>query len=347
MIFDYLKWRGDLSFSSSSFNKIDALILSRISYFPFDNLFNGEILLKDVLNKILFSKKNLNNIIMKQDIELIKLLINSDRFSKLKITNYVNHIDIDNENQFSALTVILNKNERFVVFRGTDNSVVGWKEDFNMSFLSHIPAQLAARSYLDFSMKDNDFKFYVGGHSKGGNLAIYSSIFVDDHLKNRISKIYNFDGPGFNKDIINNTGYDKILKKIKTYIPEEAIVGILLDRKEKVKIISSNEKFVMQHDIYSWNILQKDFVYKEDISKESKQLSENLKLWLNNTSLEERKIFIDLLFSHIFNISFDMKEIVTNWQHSLSLIIKSTQDPVIVEMIQKTIKLLIKNLSLK
>lgn len=342
MIFDYLKWRGELSFSKDKFNKIDALILSRISYFPFDGLIKDKVLLNDVLKEILNSEENLKNIIIKKDIDLIKMLLHSERFSKLKIENYVNHIDLDNEKQFCALTVILNEHDRFVVFRGTDNSVIGWKEDFNMSFLSHIPAQIEAKNYLSRVMENNNFNFYVGGHSKGGNLAIYSSIFVNDIFKERIIKIYNFDGPGFNKDIINDINYNKILKKINTFIPEEAIVGLLLDRKENVKIVSSNEKFVMQHDIYSWDISRKDFIYKNQISKDSEQLSNNIKVWLNNVSIEERKIFIDLLFSNIFSISHNMKDIVTNWQHSLSLVIKSTQEPIIIEMIQKTINLLIK-----
>lgn len=339
MIFDYLKWRGDLSFNQSSFNKIDALILSRAVYIPFENIIEEEITLKEALENFLNSENNMKNVIMENDIELAKSLLNSARFYKLKISNYINNIDLDIEKQFSALTVRLNNQTKIVVFRGTDSTVVGWKEDFNMSFEEHVPAQLEAIEYLKNVMDEDNCNVIIVGHSKGGNLSVYSAIFIDDEYKEKILKIYNFDGPGFNDKIVNDCRYEKVLNKINTFIPQDAIVGTLLERKEIPKIVLSNEKYLMQHDLYSWNIERNDFVYTDNLSKESKFVNENIKLWLNNISVEERKTFIDTLYTTISTINLDMKEIVTDWQQSISLIIKTIQDPVFRDMLQKSVKI--------
>ncbi len=347
MILEYLKWRGDISLSQNRFNKIDALVLSRMIYLPFEKILEGEMPLKDVLEKLLQSEKNLKNILMKEDIELANMLLKSSRFHKLKVSDYVNHIDIEKEKQFSGITVRLNSNTKIVVFRGTDNTVVGWKEDFNMSFQSHIPAQIEARDYLTGVMEKDDSEVLVAGHSKGGNLAIYSAIFINDRYKDRISEIYNFDGPGFNKEIVNDDRYRKIVKKIHTYIPQSAVVGILLERNEKPYIISSSEKYIMQHDIYSWNIERADFIYVDSISKESRLLGENIRLWLSKVTAEERKEFIDLLFTTISSINPDIKEIITNWHQGISLIIKTSQEPVLMDMLQKSIKIFLESSSKK
>lgn len=340
-IFDYLEWRGDLSFEIDKFNKIDALILARLVYIPFDNMIENEMVLEKVLKIFLKSRENLENVIMENDIKLVKKILKCERFNNLKISNYINKIDLEVEKQFCAMTIKINENLKIVVFSGTDNTVVGWKEDFNMSFLTHVPAQLEAVMYLKKVMEEDNLNIILAGHSKGGNLSVYSSIFVDEKYKDKIIKIYNFDGPGFNEEIINNVEYEKILDKIETYIPKGSVVGILLERKEIPKIILSNEKLIMQHDLYSWEIARTDFLYVDDLSKESKMLMKNIQLWLNNVSVEERKEFIDALFNSIFNINTDMKEIINNWQQSLKVITKASQDPVFKDMLQKSIKIFV------
>ncbi len=339
MIFEYLKWRGDISFSHNKFNKIDALILSRMVYIPFDGILEGDGILKNLLEKFLASKKNLKKVIMKEDIELAEILLKSTRFNNLKLSAYVNNIDLKIEKQFSAVVVRIDKNTKIVLFRGTDRTVVGWKEDFNMSFQDHIPAQLESIQYLKKIMEEDDSDIIIAGHSKGGNLAIYSSVFIDEAYKGRIKKVYNFDGPGFNDEIINHSGYEEILDRIETYIPQDAVVGLLLERREEPFVVSSSEKSIMQHDIYTWNIDRTDFVYVNSISKDSQLLKKSVKLWLNSISVEERKEFIDLLFTAISSVNLDIKEIITNWKQGISLLIKTTQEPVLMDMLQKSIKI--------
>lgn len=205
-IFDYLEWRGDLSIKVDKFNEIDNLILSRLSYFPFDGLFesNEEIELKEVYERY---KKlgTTGRILQKEDIDLFPLLAKSNRFGDLKLTRYTNKLDLIKEKQFSAITILLPDEIIYVSYRGTDNTVVGWKKDFNMSFSELVPSQTDAVEYLENVAKAYNKKLLVGGYSKGGNLAVYVGTFCKKEIQNNIIKIYNNDGSGFVDKVLNTT----------------------------------------------------------------------------------------------------------------------------------------------
>jgi hypothetical protein len=220
---DYIKWRGDLELSQSEFNEIDNLILSRFSYFPFDKIinYNEVITIKELGER--FSKQDIKKltILWKDDIELFPIMSNSKRFGTMKATKFVNKIEVENEKQFSAITIIMPDNTLYVSFRGTDNTIVGWKEDFNMSFKSHIASQISAKEYLNMiaELYPNK-KIRVGGHSKGGNIAVYSAIFATPQIRDRIINVYNNDGPGFCEDILETQEYQEMINKVHTYIPQ-------------------------------------------------------------------------------------------------------------------------------
>lgn len=205
-IFDYLEWRGDLSIKVDKFNEIDNLILSRLSYFPFDGLFesNEEIELKEVYERY---KKlgTTGRILQKEDIDLFPLLAKSNRFGDLKLTRYTNKLDLIKEKQFSAITILLPDEIIYVSYRGTDNTVVGWKKDFNMSFSELVSSQTDAVEYLENVAKAYNKKLLVGGYSKGGNLAVYVGTFCKKEIQNNIIKIYNNDGSGFVDKVLNTT----------------------------------------------------------------------------------------------------------------------------------------------
>lgn len=342
MILEYLKWRGDLTFKQDKFNVIDALILSRISYIYFDGIMDDNIVnLREALKEYLRSEDIDKRTIWPTDIELAKELLNSKRFKNIKISDYVNKRDEEVEKQFSAILIHIDSKTKVVSFRGTDNSVIGWKEDFNMSFTKHIPAQIEAVKYLRKVMnKYSKGEFIQLGHSKGGNLAIYSSIMIEDEYNERIKEIYNFDGPGFNEEIYNNKKYDIILNKIKTYIPRESVVGIILGRKENEIIVSSNERLLMQHDVYTWEINKNDFKYEKNISKSSKILGRSMAKWLESVPETERKEFIDTLFSIIMEVDSNFKDIFRNFNSSFQIIFKTIKDPTIRDFVFKAIKVI-------
>lgn len=240
-IFDYIQWR-DIELEKVEFNEIDNLILARLSYFPLDGLINEdeEITIKEVYKRY---KKvgTTGRILQKEDIDLFPVLANSIRFGNMKLTNYINKVDPIQEKQFSAITIIMQDKTIYVAYRGTDNTIVGWKEDFNMSFSKLVPAQTDAVNYLESVAKKYKNRIRVGGHSKGGNLAVYAAAFCNKHVKDKIINVYNNDGPGFCDEVVNSEQYKEIIDRVHTYIPQTSIIGRLLNHEEETIILKSTQ----------------------------------------------------------------------------------------------------------
>lgn len=301
-IIDYVKWRGDIELKASKFNEIDSLILNRFSYFPLDSIIkeNEIVSIKELSERFEKEDKDKIKVLWKDDAELFPIMGNSKRFGKMKALEYINKIEPEMQKQFSAITVILPDDTIYVSYRGTDNTLIGWKEDFNMSFKSHIASQISAKEYLEkVAKKYPNKKIRIGGHSKGGNLAVYASIFANAEVKKRIINVYNNDGPGFNEDIINTEEYKKSIKKVITYIPQDSIFGRLLNHKEKYIVVQSTEKGLMQHDVYSWQVMGENFVVLEEVTNGSKFIDKTITTWLENLDLSTREQVIDILFEII------------------------------------------------
>lgn len=297
-IFDYIKWRGDLSFSQSEFNNVDNLILSRFSYFPLDELFTKKaITIKEAYENL--EKRGIveKNILQKEDKDLFPALANSKRFGELVITNYINKINKKEEKQFSAVTIFIPDGTIYIAYRGTDNTIIGWKEDFNISLDIDIPSQKEAVNYLENTYMEIRRKIRVGGHSKGGNLAMYAAIFCDDKIKKQIIQVYNNDGPGLNKKIVESLKYKQALDKIISLIPQTSIIGKLMYHEEKYYIIKSTQKGIMQHDLYTWQVEGKDFVRVNEVTNESEFVDEIIKEWTTKFTPEERSEFINIIYS--------------------------------------------------
>lgn len=296
---DYIKWRGDITLEQSPFNEVDNLILSRFSYFPFDKIIKDDevVTIKELNNR--FSKQNLKDmlILWKDDIDLFPLMGFSKRFGGMLATKYINKIDIEKEKQFSAITVLLPDDTIFVSYRGTDNTIVGWKEDFNLAFKSNIEAQISAKKYLEMISEEYpNKKIRIGGHSKGGNIAVYAATFVNDEIKKRILNVYNNDGPGFSEDVVETIEYKEMIKNVHTYIPQSSVIGRLMNHKEKYTVVESNQKGIMQHDLYSWQVIGKELVTLRELTNESEFIDKTLKGWLENVEPSVREQVIDVIF---------------------------------------------------
>lgn len=298
-IIDYVEWRGDLNLNKTEFNEIDSLILNRFSYFPLDNLINKNemVSIKELSERFKKADKKQMRILCKDDADLFPIMGNSKRFGEMLALEYINKIDPEQEKQFSAITVILPDDTLYISYRGTDNTLIGWKEDFNISFKSHIASQISAKKYLENIAKKYPYKkIRIGGHSKGGNLAVYASVFVDSEIQKRIINVYNNDGPGFHEDIINTEEYKRVINKVTTYIPQDSIFGMLLNHEEKYTIVQSNEKGLMEHDAYSWQVLGKKFVVLKEVTNESKFIDKTIKNWLKDLDMDTRQQVIDIVF---------------------------------------------------
>lgn len=301
-ILDYIDWRGDLSFESSPLCEVDSVILSRLSYIPFDNIvpksFDTKVTLKEAADKFLALPDATRRVYMDEDINLILKMAQSKRFKDLNLCGFINEFDAETEKQFCALTINLSDNYHFVSFRGTDNTLVGWKEDFNMSFMSPVPSQEAAVIYLETAMESLKGNFVVAGHSKGGNLAIYSSAFCHESMQPRIISAYNFDGPGFDKKIIDTDGYQHIVGRSITFVPQSSIVGMLLEHEEEYITIKSAERLgPMQHDIFSWLLMRTEFIRLDTITESSKFIDTALKDAMKALTPSQRESFIDSIYS--------------------------------------------------
>ena len=311
-LFDYLDWRGDLTFDEAEFNEVDSMILAWLSYAALDGIVPTECSEADSITieeaSMQFVKTHDVNKILRETVSFTKTsilmlqkLAESPRFRQLRLTGFVNRIDYKKEAQFCAMTVLLQKNRYAVVFRGTDENLIGWKEDFNMSFLPVVPAQNMALSYLEEVADRIRGKLYVCGHSKGGNLAVYAGVRASYRTRRKILEIYNHDGPGFYD--INGLGdaLEEMLPKIHSYVPETAVVGMLLEHVGEQVVVKSSGKGLFQHDAMSWEVLGTKFVTVNSVSDTSRVVNDILKNWLQEISNEERETFVDTLFRILDN----------------------------------------------
>ncbi len=328
-ILDYIKWRGDLTLEQSEFNEIDSLILSRFSYLPFDSLIKSDETVNIAELSERFATKDVKklNILWDDDVELFPLMGKSKRFGKMLVTKYINKISMEQEKQFSAITILMPDDTIYVSYRGTDNTLVGWKEDFNMSFEEHTASQQDSVKYLNEIANIYSNKLRIGGHSKGGNLAVYSSIFCNSEIKDRIINIYNNDGPGFSDKITETAEYKDIINKVHTYIPQSSVIGRLLNHQEKYTVIKSTQKGIMQHDLYSWQLEGKEFITVDEVTNGSEFVDKTIKTWLSNVEPEKRAQVINIIFDILKTTDAEtLAGIRENWFNSAKIIIKTYQN---------------------
>ena len=341
---DYLLWRGDIPINEAfRFNEIDSIILARFSYLIFDKI---EMNKKETIESISKKMKDFENKAFRYngDKELITYLGESKRFKNMIVTDYVQTNNKEMEQQFGAITIHISEEEMYLSYIGTDSSIYGWKEDFNMAFMENVPCQKEGKKYIEkIAQKYLNKKIRIGGHSKGGNVAIYSAITSSKELQNRIIKVYNYDGPGFNKNIINKYSNNEIISKIETYIPQDSIIGRLLNHKEKMTIAFSLEKGILQHDIYSWQVLKDDLIHSEKNTDKSEDIDKTITEWIELTTNEQRKIVIDAVFELFYSTDSEtFGEMSKNISANLPKVLKKYEEIAKEdkEMIKQMIKII-------
>lgn len=308
-ILDYLDWRGDICMTDASFNEVDNLLLSELSYVAFDGILPGVeeeswITVKEAA-ELFFSKHDKEEMdedrsLMAKAPLVLEKMAKTKRFEAMRLSCYTNQIDEEEEKQFSALLAECSDGTYFVAFRGTDDTLVGWKEDFNMSYISVVPSQVEAVSYLERVAQKVKGKLRLGGHSKGGNLAVYAAVQCKEEIKERIIEIYNNDGPGFSKEMLCSNAYEKIRERICTIVPQTSVIGMLLEHEEEYLVTKSSQSGIMQHDPLSWEVLGPKFVYLEDVKKNSRILDKTLKNWINEMTRKQRETFVMVLFHVLY-----------------------------------------------
>ena len=309
-IFDYFKWRGDLSLLAVPLCDADLLIFSELVYIdlcadtpqPLPELCRTALKKQGIIRNSGARQTMLHH---KQDEELLSELAKSPRFADVKIGYCESRTDKNIEEQFGAMTVFLPDDSLLIVFRGTDWSLVGWKEDFNMAYCEVLPAQKSALEYLTRIAVLHSGPIYVTGHSKGGNLAVYASAFAPDKISSRIISVTSLDGPGFNEKILSSPQYGAISERVRTFMPSASIVGTLFSHTGKFSIIKSRGRGVMQHIPYNWEIVGGGFVTAAERDGTSQLVEVTLNEWIAELTAEERRTFIDTVWSVLSNIDID------------------------------------------
>lgn len=340
-LIDYVQWRGDLSLINSAFNEVDALILAQLSYLDYSNLISNEfskkITIKELSQKFVTDKDykkraNAGFFINPKTADLLKACGNSERFGTMKVCGFINKIDHENEEQFSAVTVLLPCKEDvvFVAFRGTDDTIVGWKEDFNMSFMDVIPSQHDSVVYLNSVFEKNALQLssykniYIAGHSKGGNLAMFSSLFADSKIKKRIKRIYTFDAPGLNQKWVLSPEFEQIKPLMQAFYPQFSIIGMLFNHPERYTVVISEQEGIMQHDPFSWNVGATSFVCQDDFEYFGKYVQEKINKWFLGLPIEERETFVETMFNVLQATEARTNtELSKNWVKNSAAVIKA------------------------
>lgn len=305
-VLDYVKWRCDITFSHSPLNEIDSLIFTELSYLPFEHFVpqigSGEKpLLSEVGDRffdVYDEDKSIGAIIPGADIiRLFRAICKTKRFAEVRAWAYVNEISKDAEKQFSAICFSWDKKNTFIAFRGTDDTLVGWKENLNMALFTPIPAQLDGVEYVEKIAKlvKRD-KLYLGGHSKGGNIAVYTALSVEPKTRKRIASIYNFDGPGFTNRFTDMVNDLVTVGKIRNFMPEGSIIGRIFDNVGDHEIVKSFNRGVMQHDGFSWSVIGAEFVNTDRFESGSDEFHILLKNWVSKMPEEDRHKFVESFY---------------------------------------------------
>lgn len=330
---DYLNWRGDISCKASPFNEIDNLIFSDIAYLDFSGILSDSFIYGIPLSELadLFAsskdfdeKAKTGMLINSKVVELLSIAGKSERFKDCIVRGYTDITDEKKEKQFAALTFTFMKNHHFIAFRGTDDTLIGWKEDFNMAFLDAVPSQLESVRYANRAMSILRGSFMLGGHSKGGNLASYAAACALPRYVKKIKAVYNNDGPGFQASVLAKRNFQRMTKIIHTFIPQSSIVGLLLEHEEGFTIIESTETGIMQHDPFSWQVMGNKFIESTSLSKESVFLDKTLKAWLSQLPAKDRELFIDAFFDILeATQAKTLSDLASNWLKYSGSLVKS------------------------
>ena len=307
-LMDYLDWRGDLTFREAPFNEVDNLILAQLVYVEFAGIVpapgeEGTITVKEAC-ELFFAAHDRKEIMERVSMTktaafVLEKMAQTERFCNAQLFGYINDISKEEQSQFSVVCVRLDDKSIYVSFSGTDNTIVGWRENFNMGYLSETPGQLKAVDYLNHIVKEDWKKIRVGGHSKGGNLSVYASVKCDRNIQKRIVKVYSNDGPGFSEEMIQSKEYQRMLPKIKTILPESSIVGMLLEHQEKFEVVKSSQSGIQQHDAMSWQVSGPDMVTVRRLSAQSRRLNRAFSSWISSVDNEKRCEFVETLFGLI------------------------------------------------
>ena len=306
-LLDYLDWRGDLTLDQAPFNEVDNLILAELSFVDFKDIVPepGEgkgVTLKKAAEaffaKLPAGEKIDMGVLVPDAIpDMLRKMVDSRRFGEMKLNCFVDWLDIGKGEQFAALTIETGDRTLYCSFRGTDDTLAGWKEDFELACVPEVPAQKKALEYVRSVAKQFPRKrIRLGGHSKGGNLAVYAGVFCPENIQRRIIAVWSNDGPGFHTDLLDLPEHRRIAERIYSIVPKSSVVGMLLEHEEDYTVVDSDQLGFMQHDGFSWQVTGDHFVTLRQMTRQAHLSNQELREWVHALSVEQRETFVNALF---------------------------------------------------
>lgn len=306
-LLDYLDWRGDLTLEQSPFNEVDNLILAELSFVDFKDIVpapgEGEsVVLRDAAARFFArfpegEKIDMGVLVPAAIPDMLRKMAGSRRFGSMKLNCFVDHLDVGKGEQFAALTVETGDRALYLSFRGTDDTLAGWKEDFELACMPEVPAQKKALAYVtDTARQFPRRKLRLGGHSKGGNLAVYAGVFCPESVQRRIETVWSNDGPGFHTDLMELPEHRRIAERICSIVPKSSVVGMLLEHEEDYTVVDSNQLGFLQHDGFSWQVMGDRFVTLRQMTRQAHLSDQELRKWVHGLTVEQRETFVGALF---------------------------------------------------
>jgi hypothetical protein len=337
-LFDYISWRGDLGFDKAPFNPVDNIVFSQLSYLPMEGIVPGPqerswVTIGELAAKYAVMQQDnpsglSNDITVIDAISVINAIGSTPRYKDCKLFAYTNNIDLDQEKQFAAYCVIIGRRrlsrKMLVVYRGTDMTLIGWKESLNMSFITSIPSQKEAVSYLDKTARRCRYPLIIAGHSKGGNLAVYAAAFCRKRVRKRITVIYSNDAPGFHKEVIQIEGYQAICPWIQSFIPQSSLVGMLFEHGETPMVIKSTASGPMQHSLCSWEVTYNNMVDAGELTSQSRFIDNIISEWINQIDEGQRQQFIEAIYKILVSCEAEsVADLTEDWKNTAGGIINA------------------------
>lgn len=334
---DYIKEFGHVSFEERAFSEIDALVLTELEYLPLEKVVpsdeNGEnfVTVKEIAEYMQEHKQELFDenpmMITQERHEVSQVIADAPRFQSLKFFGVVSVWDKDTTKQFAAVTVEVEPSVRLVVFRGTDETLIGWKEDFLMTYSPLVAAQTDAKEYLAKQASLWGGDLMISGHSKGGNLAIYAAATQEEDVQLRIVDIFCFDSPGLYRSVLETKGYQNIVPLAMRYIPQDSLVGLMLESEVPYVIVKSNATGAMQHSAMTWEIEDGQFIKMEKLTKNSQLNDQTFKKWTESVSDEELELFWNVFFELLFSVGIDtVNDLYGQFMHYVQEFLKAAGD---------------------
>lgn len=341
-VFDYVEYFGDYTFKERPFNEVDNIVFSFLSYVDFNGVVDKKkITIENAYEifKKVYKPRKREILAVRKATELFEKLYNKKRYKDIELSNY-KYVG-DENSQFSAITFGLDKKTYYVAFEGTDSLISGWEEDCKMAYHFPVEAQVLAKNYLDKNFTMKKCNLIVGGHSKGGNLALTSSMYANYFVKKKIKTIYSNDGQGLRKAQIDSKFYQNIESKFIHIIPNYSIVGLLLRHKDNYIVVKSNKKGLLAHDLATWQVSY-DHLEKDTLSRSSKVFDDGFSKWLDRYDDEKRKMFVKEIFDVMRRNNIkDLVEINLKKELILNIVRQSKEiNPMVKEMTIELFKII-------